>query len=56
MGWIPRWDGLWMAFPSVSAPVFDSVFPLDRNISGLKSLNFVGGLISQVGAVSIYWR
>jgi hypothetical protein len=22
MGWIPRWDSLWMAFPSVSAPLF----------------------------------
>jgi hypothetical protein len=20
MGWIPRWDGLWIAFPSVSVP------------------------------------
>jgi hypothetical protein len=22
MGWIPRWDSLWMACPSVSAPYF----------------------------------
>jgi hypothetical protein len=27
MGWIPRWGSLWMAFPSVSAPHFDSIFP-----------------------------
>ena len=26
MGWISRWDSLWMAFPSVSAPHFVSVF------------------------------
>jgi len=36
------WDGspgggsLWMAFPSVSAPLFVPIFPLDRNNSGLK--------------------
>ena len=27
MGWIPRWDNLWMAVPSVSAPHFVSVSP-----------------------------
>jgi hypothetical protein len=27
MGWIPRWISLWMAFPSVSAPHFVSIFP-----------------------------
>ena len=27
MAWIPRWGILWMAFPSVSAPHFLSVFP-----------------------------
>ena len=27
MGWIPRWGSLWMAFPSVSAPHFVSIFP-----------------------------
>ena len=27
MGWIPRWDSLWMAFPSVTAPYFVFVFP-----------------------------
>jgi hypothetical protein len=26
MGWIPRWGSLWMAFPSVSAPHFVSLF------------------------------
>ena len=32
IGWIPRWDSLWMAFPSVSAPHFVLVYPLDRSI------------------------
>jgi hypothetical protein len=27
MGWIPRWDSLWMVLPSVSAPNFVSVTP-----------------------------
>ena len=27
MGWDPRWSSLWMAFPSVSAPHFVSIFP-----------------------------
>ena len=27
MGWIPRWSSLWMAFASVSAPHFVSIFP-----------------------------
>jgi hypothetical protein len=26
MGWITRWGSLWMAFPSVSAPQFASIF------------------------------
>jgi len=30
MGWIPRWDSLWMAFPSVSALHLVSVFPTVR--------------------------
>lgn len=30
MGWIPRWGSFWMAFSSVSAPLFVLVFPLDR--------------------------
>jgi hypothetical protein len=27
MGWIPRWDSLWIVIPSVSAPHFVSVTP-----------------------------
>ena len=27
IGWIPRWDSHWMAFPSVSAPHFVFVYP-----------------------------
>jgi hypothetical protein len=41
-------------FPSVSAPFFDPVFPLDRNNSGLKTLRLVDGSIPQLGAMSIY--
>jgi hypothetical protein len=38
MGWFIRWGSLWMAFPSVSAPLFVLAFPLDKNISGLKKI------------------
>ena len=27
MGWIPKWGTFYMAFPSVSAPYFVSVYP-----------------------------
>jgi hypothetical protein len=38
MGWIPRWGSLWMAFPSVSAPHFVSVFtPVSILFTFLKS-------------------
>jgi hypothetical protein len=43
--------GLWMAFPSVYAPLFVSVFPLDRRNSGLIFLKCVGGPILQPGPV-----
>ena len=42
MGRVPEWDSLWMAFLSISAPLFLPVFPLDRNNSGLKILRWVG--------------
>ena len=32
------------------------VFPLDRNISGLKLLRSVSGLISRLWAMPFYWR
>ena len=51
MGWIPQWGSLWTAFPSVSAPLFVSVFPLDRSNSELIFLRWVGGLIPQLGIV-----
>ena len=35
MRWIPRWGGLWMAFPSVSVPLFVPAFPFDRRNYGL---------------------
>ena len=41
VGWIPRWGSLQMAFPSDSAPLFVSVFPLDRNNSLLKIWRYV---------------
>jgi hypothetical protein len=56
MGWILRRGSLWMAFPSVSVPFFVPIPFLDRNISGIKILRWVGGLIPQLGAMSIYWR
>ena len=45
-----------MVFPSVSVPFFVPVFPLGRNISGLKSLRWVGGAIPQLVVMPIYWR
>jgi hypothetical protein len=45
-----------MAFPLVSVPFFALVFPLDRNISGLKILRRVGRPIPQLEAMPIYWR
>ena len=49
MGWIPRLGRPWMAFPSVSAPVFVSVFPINRSNSGLKFWRRVGGPIVNRG-------
>ena len=37
-----RWGGA-VSLPSVSVPFFVSIFPLDRNISGLKFLRCMGG-------------
>jgi hypothetical protein len=56
MGWIPRWNSLWMAFPSTSGPFFVPVFPLARNISKSKFLSSLGGPTLQLGTVPIYWR
>jgi hypothetical protein len=55
VGWIPRWDSLWMVFPSVSAPLFVPVFPLDRSNSALKFWRWVGGLVPQPGAKLKLW-
>ena len=51
MGWIPRWGSLWVAFRSVSTPLFVPVFTLYRSNSGLKILRWVGGSIPQLEAV-----
>jgi hypothetical protein len=55
-GWIPWWGSPWMALSSVSAPFFVHVFPVDRNISGLKILRWVGGPIPGLRALPFYWR
>ena len=39
------WNSLWMAFSSVSAPLYDPAFPLDKNNSVLIFLRWVGGPI-----------
>ena len=44
-----------MAFPLVSAPLFDPAFPLDRINSGLIFLRWVGGPILQLGFVPNHW-
>ena len=44
-----------MAFPSVSAPLFVPIFPLDRSNSGLKFLRRVGDPIPQPGARPNLW-
>ena len=44
-----------MAFPSVSAPLFVPIFPLDRSNSGLKFWRWMGGPIPQLGAVPNLW-
>jgi hypothetical protein len=55
MGWIPKWGSLWMAFPSVFAPNFVPVFPIDRSHSGLKIWRWVDGPIPQPGALPNLW-
>jgi hypothetical protein len=41
------WDSLWMAFPSVSAPLFVPELPFDRRDSELIFLRQVGSPITQ---------
>jgi hypothetical protein len=39
MGWIPRWDSLCIAFPSISAVFFVSIFaPVSKNNEFMKFL------------------
>jgi hypothetical protein len=38
----PRWGSLWMAFPSVSAPLVVPLFPLYRNSSGFQPTRLTG--------------
>ena len=44
-----------MAFPSVSAPYFVPIFPLDKSNFGLKILRRVGGPILQLGTLPNLW-
>ena len=55
IGLIPRWFSLWMAFPSVSAPLFVPEFSLDRNNSGLIFLRWVAGPIPYPRAMPNHW-
>jgi hypothetical protein len=48
----PSLDGLSFSLCSIFVPAF----PLDRNNCGLKIMRWVGGPISLMGAMSIYWR
>jgi hypothetical protein len=54
--WIPRWAVFGWPFLQFLLQVFVPEFPLDNNNSGLKFLRLVGGPISQLRAMSIYWR
>ena len=47
--WCLHMGSLWMAFPSVCIPFYVSVFPLHRNISGLKTLSSMVGSILKLG-------
>ena len=55
IGWIHRWDCLWMAFPSVSILLFVPVIPLDRSNFGLIFFRWGSGSIPQLGALSSLW-
>jgi hypothetical protein len=55
MGWIPRCESLWMAFPSGSALHFVPIFPLDKSHSGLKIWRLVCGPIPQPGPLTNLW-
>jgi hypothetical protein len=58
MGWIHGWNSLWMASPSVSAPIFVPVFPLDR----INSRRWIPCLASNAhtliewGSMIIFWH
>jgi hypothetical protein len=52
---VSRWGSVWMAFPSVSAPHFVTVFPQDRSNCGLKLWKCVGILVPQKGATPNLW-
>ena len=56
IGGIPRWDGLWMTFPLLSARLFYPKFPSDRSKSGLKILKWVGRPIPPLESMSLNWR
>jgi hypothetical protein len=51
MGWIPRLGSLWMAFPSVSAPLFVPAVPFDRRNSGFIFLSWVNPFYLWIGKI-----
>jgi hypothetical protein len=51
----PRWDSLWMAFPSVFDPLFVPEFPLDKSNYRLKFLRWVGSFFPQQGDMPNLW-
>jgi hypothetical protein len=53
--WISKWSSLWMAFPSVSVPLFVTVFSLDKSSSWLKFWRWVGGPIPHHSVMPNLW-
>jgi hypothetical protein len=52
-GWIPRWGHLWMAFPSISVPLFVPALSFDRGNSVLIFLRWGWGGCGVVVAPSL---
>jgi hypothetical protein len=51
MGWIPRWDSLWMVVPSVSALNFVSVTPPNGGVR--ERTEGAEGVCSPIGRTTI---
>ena len=48
----PQWDSLWMAFPSISDPLFVPGFPVSLGVSILLGGKFLLGVIGVQRAVA----